>query len=524
MNGLAMPKAPRVFLSYASEDRHWVKQFKGWFCDLLGNVFVVDFLDGNNLDFGPLEEWLNEQVDEAAVMVAFVSDSYIEKAWTIVEWQRGLTQAKREKSIFVPVMMHADAKAWWEQLRKDGKLDALPQDFQYADLTDEGRRALLADGSPAVEKVTNLARRIKKKLDEWAPPLPLPASGRGADEDRKKNLVADEPEVVILGHPILRLDDDLQAELKAAAQELSRIGLSSRGWPDTWWKNKDKPEYRAKFQTSMASPVVVQIVVPEEADPTDICRSTADRLGKLGIAGARVALWLPQGQTDSAFEAAVKSAKPDIFPAFRTDTPDGLAEWLRTLLGSSGANSGTMRLQIEAMRVADANPATKYLCNALGSGFRDIVRETVPGDSPSPQPFFLGDAFKVQMEDLMGGRAIVAVHDLNIQASPDRRAIRKQLEDKLKYVQDTIEEINKVNKDNSEAPPLDLFFVALLARHASAFPCDFPPDGNFKDWQLLHFEPTGKDVAPIAPNLDSLELLKGEMSRWASDSLVGGGR
>src|SRR5262249_47516870 len=111
-------RAPRVFLSYASEDVNWVQQFKRWFVEPLGNVVLIDFKDGSALDFGPLGPWLDERAGEAAVMVAFVSCNYPEKAWTQAEWRKGLTKTHLGQLIFVPIMMDADAKVWWGQLRK----------------------------------------------------------------------------------------------------------------------------------------------------------------------------------------------------------------------------------------------------------------------------------------------------------------------------------------------------------------------------------------------------------------------
>jgi hypothetical protein len=520
MTGSVVPRAPRVFLSYASEDRHWVKQFKGWFCDLLGNVLIDDFLDGNNLDFGPLHEWLNQQVDQAAVMVAFVSETYIEKDWTIIEWQRGLTQAQREKSIFVPVMMHAYGKAWWEQLRKEGKLDALPRDFQYADLTDEGRRALLADGSPAVERITNLAKRIRKELEKRAP-SPT-AGGVGAGEagapPPPPPPPRDEPEVVILGHPTNIFADDLQAESDALAKELSMQSLPPRAWPDSWFSKRAKPEIASRCTAAVAAPIVVQPVVPEEDDPFDQEKKTADRLGKLGVADARVVLWLPKGQNDPAFEEAVRLAEPDAFPAYRTDAPSGLADWVRKVLRPDAATGPcAMSLQIEAM-MGLGNPSAQQLCNALDGDIREILRATLSKDSPSPQRFCCGPNFRVQLEDLGGGRAIVAVHDLNIKPSPDRRAIRKEMEDKLKFVQDTVGEVNK----SQSGPRLDLFFLALLARHAEKFPYEFPPDGIFKNWNLLHFKATDQGSDPVVPYPESAAMLTDKMSRWAASGNAGG--
>jgi hypothetical protein len=170
MSESEIPRAPRVFLSYASEDVNWIQQFKRWFVMPLGNVVLVDFKDGKNLGFGPLGPWLDQRLDEAAVMVAFVSRNYPQKAWTQAEWRKGLTKTHLGQLIFVPVMMDAGAKLWWAQLRKQGELAALPPDYQFFDFTnEEGRPAPIGDSGPIVNQISALAQEIRIMLGEATP-------------------------------------------------------------------------------------------------------------------------------------------------------------------------------------------------------------------------------------------------------------------------------------------------------------------------------------------------------------------
>src|ERR1043166_7444247 len=115
-------KVPKIFLSFASEDAYWVKWFthKEWFGSQLGNVIVENYLVNESLDFGPLRSWLEQQIDEATVVIAFISQYYRQKQWTVVEWNKALTEAQRRRLIFVPVMLDADAKAWWDDLLQNG--------------------------------------------------------------------------------------------------------------------------------------------------------------------------------------------------------------------------------------------------------------------------------------------------------------------------------------------------------------------------------------------------------------------
>jgi hypothetical protein len=126
--------APRVFLSYASEDAWWVKSFtqRDLFGLQLGNVRVENYIVDENLSFGDLKPWIDKHLDKATVVIAFVSEFYRKKQWTLEEWQRSLTEYQRRRLIFVPVMLDADAKAWWAKLRDTGRLSELGSNYQYS--------------------------------------------------------------------------------------------------------------------------------------------------------------------------------------------------------------------------------------------------------------------------------------------------------------------------------------------------------------------------------------------------------
>ena len=98
---------PIVFLSFASEDAAWKTNFinRAWFGDLLGSVKVLDYQLGDNLPFGPLDEWVSGKIRSAAVFVAFISQFYIEKHYPLLEWWTAITRASKQDLIFVPIML-----------------------------------------------------------------------------------------------------------------------------------------------------------------------------------------------------------------------------------------------------------------------------------------------------------------------------------------------------------------------------------------------------------------------------------
>jgi hypothetical protein len=490
MSKSEMLRAPRVFLSYASEDVNWVHQFKKWLVGPLGNVVLVDFKDGSNLEFGPLGPWLDARVDEAAVMVAFVSCNYSEKVWTRAEWNSGLTKTQRGQLIFVPVMMDADAKLWWAKLRKEGELAALPPDYQFADFALEGRPAPIGDSGPIVDQISKLAQQIRSMLEKPLPesPGPFPA-----------------PDVILLGHPFGRFDVGLESKVDEADQLLRKRSVLSKRAEDGW-RNSAGKSFR-----SDTSPILVQPLAPREIEEPLVYASKATQLfTALGVKDPRVALWLPNAQNDSVFTAAVNLAPADSFPALRTDTPEGLVTWLAKLVRQTAPDA--VVLQIETIGYSEnsvPDAVTTQLADDLQQRFSSIVnREIVP--NPGLWPFW-GEEINEQVKILPGNRVIIAVHDLDITPSADVETVRTSLEMKLTLAQDAVEQANKGSAE--KARRVDPFFTALLVKNAKALPFGtYPLNGRFKNWRLLRFEPAGVKPVPA-----SLAVFRGQLNKWAAN-------
>jgi hypothetical protein len=71
-----MATIPKIFLSFASEDYPWVEWFTrdSWFTSQIGNVRLQDYKAGDNLDFGELGKWVDEHVEEASAVVAYLAN------------------------------------------------------------------------------------------------------------------------------------------------------------------------------------------------------------------------------------------------------------------------------------------------------------------------------------------------------------------------------------------------------------------------------------------------------------------
>ena len=111
---------PQIFLSYASEDDPWVRNFADEFASKIGTIKVLDFKHGDNLDFGEIGKWVDENIHSASAVVCFVSEYYRQKHWTLDELRKTVTEFRRRRLIFVPIMLDVEAKAWWARATPKG--------------------------------------------------------------------------------------------------------------------------------------------------------------------------------------------------------------------------------------------------------------------------------------------------------------------------------------------------------------------------------------------------------------------
>lgn len=489
------PSAPRVFLSYASEDHFWVRAFTAAAHTALGTVRVEDYLAGDNLAFGNLEPWLDQRIGRAAVVIAFVSKIYRSKKWTIVEWLRTLDAKRLGKLIFVPVMMDSDAKVWWGELRRNGGLSVLPDDYQYADFTDHLGKCLDIDPerTAVLLRIRDLAMEIRGML---------------AHRD-ESGIVRGPADVVVLGHPTAYNDDELKAQSAVLLKELTAATLRAEVFGDRW-----RGRTEAVPPLSKEAIFVQPLAALEAADYVAAPGIASSNLERIGIGNARVALWLPGRFHDTAFESKVSASPPGGAATFRNDTPDGLAAWLRGLLRlQETALRDALALQIEDVGYpdeAEPDPEAVRLAAEIHDGLCGVVNGIVK-PNPSPWPFVGFDpGLKELITIVQGDRAIVAVHDLDIAPSTELQT-RKAIERKFQAMQDVVQSV-----ESATQRPLNLFRAALVVRNPKVLPFfRYPHDGRYKDWRLLRFDRPDDDT-PLKPDPASKAYFRAQLAAWAS--------
>jgi len=522
-----MPLAPRIFFSYASEDAYWVDRFRLHFQNIVSTAVIRDYRAESVVQFGELASALAEQIRSSAVVVAFVSDDYKRKEWTVAEWERGLREHgmaddRGKRLVFVPIMLDGDAKAWWQQLRRDDRLHGLSRDYQYAEFTEGGRPADL-DKQRVIEKVIELAKQVRRDIDDTEPdnpermedtkPPPVPENPRPEPG---------QPSFVILGHP----SANFPPELKEETLKLSTaLGTQYVSWGDGW---RGKGTARAEV-VAETDPVFVQPIADTEVDDyVDDKNRTNSYLMKLGRPKARVAIWLPARYSEPNFNQAVqKAAQADPengikYPALRADVPEDLAKWLRAQVFGSSPDEMVIQIQGYGSQ-KDVNPQTALETQTLVTGLHnklwDIVSHLVAMPKPaSPVWPFWDTQFGEQIQILPSSRAIVAVHDLDIPRTLDRTAIKKRVEKKFDMMFEQLKAAQEQRGD--KMPPLRLFWLALLVNHARALPFGrYPDDGRYKDWSLLGFSSNGQGNAtdsPPEPDQASLAVFRTNLLAWAA--------
>jgi hypothetical protein len=493
--------APRIFLSFASEDQWWVDIFtrRAWFTDQLGPVRIENYKADSNLPFGELSDWIDKRVSQATAVVAFISKDYRTKPWTLVEWQKSLNERQRRQLIVVPIIMDNDAKVWWQALKREGKLFSLSDNYQFADFTDDnGSCAIITDNEKVISRIVGLAKEIRRVLGN-------PVSNYSPPVDKS------DPTFIFLGHPTSRFSEEMEKQANTLDASLRSNGMSVVRWKDGWSANP------ASTKDSGAS-LFLQPLAPGEAANLS---ATCDHLTALNISDPRVILWLPAGYSDAKFEAAVDPAfSPSLSipwpgPVLRSDNPIALASWLlREFLPLRDTEKPLVQVEtVGELYAPDQNLEASQLSEQLTNEFCSIVECVVKPDATSPWKFW-DTMFKEQIEQIKkipGSRAIVAIHDLDIPRSTDPISMRKAMEKKFSRYQDDVKQAG--------ADGLKLFWAALIFNNATALPfVDYPFNGRFKNWRLLRFERRDKqtDGSSMVPYPASLAVFKTRLADWVN--------
>jgi len=506
-----------VFLSYASEDQWWKDSFTddSWFN--LGNVKVEDYLMGGNLPFGHLKEWLNEQINGAAVFVAIVSQNYINKKYPLAEWAAGLSATARQKIVFVPILIDAEAKSWWSEQKKSENLRDLGDDYAYSDFTNSYGQpcTIRADFGPVdsvTRRIAELSRLIREHLrKEQNIGGAVPKVG---DAKPSPDSEVGRP-VILLGHPTLDITDEITRRTDELFVKLNGLGnIVTKRWLNRWNSSQN---IRKDFgilisqkgifvQPLRLTDAGLYALAPrltlewlEGAATSDAPTAAAD------LASCRVVLWLPSDMHDPAFEEATNSAENETNPILRHDDLDTLVDWLRDQARDTRPTIPILTLAEDLVDLKDSIA----LRRALHAAFSKVIEEVV---QPAPELWtFSGEVLIDQLKSLDSERVILAIHDLNTGAARDWKTARKELETKLAAISSVIDDaVNKANRSD-----LKIFRSSLLVAKADQLPwVKYPAPSQFEKWCLLPFYRSSDGALQPKPAYAS--IFQSYLREWAN--------
>jgi hypothetical protein len=503
-----MADAKKVFLSYSSADIFWKKNFTDEdVFGLGGDVTLIDYKDTSN--FGPIKEWLTEQISNAAAVILFLSEHYVSQEYPIFEFWKSLEERTRRQIIFVPIMMDAQAIAWWREQKEIGRLNVLMSgddgEFAYSNFTDGGKPEILCDNGryndqPA-RRIGELARLIKQRLGEVvngdsivdAPVRPQSQNGGPPNP------------ILLLGHPTADMPPDVKQPRDELRAELTKAGLPLEPWQDGWCAKAGAYSEEAP-QLLGRDPIFVQPLAPGDYI-ADHPQTHRDRLKKavgkesplaVQIDQRRLYLWLPKGLKDEDFESATPTA-PTIHSQL---SGSELAEQFCNELSRDRPLVPVIMLE-EMLQNAG-------LRARLSSEFRKVVEQEV---SPPPREFrFMvdedaSDMLEDQLAQVVGDKVILAIHDLNIQPSRNSEDALKSLDTKLASYMESVEKAQKKVRRKK----LKIFWSTLVVRNVKFFPFVKHPSPQFENWHLLPFNTEGS----ATPKRGYSKIFLSYLHEWA---------
>jgi CheY-like chemotaxis protein len=495
------PIRPTVFISYADEDAYWKVNFthRYWFGDLLGNVRIVDLQIGYGLQFAPVDDWLRDRSDAVGAILVILSKQYITKASSLSNWWRGSSEANRRRLFLLPVIIDADARAWWVEQ----KLRDLGDDYAYVDFTQESKPATIISSTGPVDavttKISELARLIRDHLEDQGQ--------RASSSVKPPARVSSKRTIVVLGHPSAIATGEVDEMTRQLTGDLKRLNLEPINWGDGW---RAPSARRGLVALQKKNPLFVQPLGPADAgdyagNPGPLRKWLESAIASdfpedvVGSSSLLLVLWLPGHPRDPAFEAALAGGPPDENTVLRHEDPVSFATWLSHQVDT--ADTMTMLLE-EVPNVA----ASAKLRAALHDGLYNIVETVV---YPPPERwFFSGNMLVEQLRSLDSDRAIIAIHDLNTATARDWRSARREVERKMNSIEQALRSAGRTD--------LAIFRIVLLVRKADALPwVKYPSPSQFEGWHLLPFGEKNNDLAPKATQAS---VVRTYLKDWLGDS------
>jgi hypothetical protein len=526
--------APRIFLSYSRPDTSWVKNFchPDYFGSNLGNLVLDDYQD--TVTFGSISEWIEQHVDSSAALIAFISSDYTLSKFSQLEWDLAVQLYNDGRLVLLPVIMDRDAKDWWNGEKLGPKFGIISREgrdeFGYLDFADPrtGRHPMeirTEDGTidRATQKIKEVARLLTSKVATIGmpaargpnitvvPPTKSDMIVTPATPDISVLLLAQEKSpVIVLGHPTSNMQPALAPEVHELTSQLRSVGIAPRCWNDQWADSEQPPRKQAidEFQRGA---LFVQPAALTDANvwsrlPETVPAWLGEVAAKAGldaevaeVTNFRTVLWVPARHASPAFKERVHAQDESANPLLRGDEPAALAKWIKQ---QSGGEFGPV--PVVAIEALDSGPLREALQKGCARVVSDIVQPP-----PEPWSFYNQESLENQLRLIEGGRAIIAVHDLNTGLVNSRDAAQIAVESKIKQHKKRADEIVK-----SLGRKLDLFWTVLLVDKVKYLPFIKYPGNKLSDVTFLPFQRMDDDNFPVEPVPDGARIYQSYLKEW----------
>jgi hypothetical protein len=500
----------RIFLSYASDNGPWVHNFcnRDWFGRHLPGIDFEDYQDMVN--FGSVKNWIDEEINRVAGVVAFISRYYIESKYSQVEWQLARKMFGERHLSIAPVIMDNVGKSWWkerkEEFGKDFRLGG-EDTYAFVDFSNPNNNGkyevdIISQYGPVdlvTRRISELARLFFSHLN-LSQMEPEPSGKDLALRGKEPEPPTAPLTLVVLGHPTSVMQRSIVPDVDALTVALSGFNVHPSRWGDEW---VDQPAARGNDGATPIEPdaLFVQPAAPRDAmvwGPAmpkvldDWLKDSIPKFDKKPQQNPerRIVLWLPSEHATDDFRRLAAEK-----PTLRHDSPKDLATWIHNDLSMLSVSGPAVTMEaIDQGR----------LRHALEAGCADVVSGIV---TPPPDLWsFYNQESLIKQLEIGGKRAIVALHDLNTPRALKWQDARAAIESKIKALMERIDAMEG---------KLDLFWTIMVVSKAKLLPFLRFPGSKLPNVALLPFnevDPTHKYI--VEPDPDALKVVQSYLQDW----------
>jgi hypothetical protein len=441
-------KPINLFLSYGTDSGYFADSFRKSYLGGKDNFIrpfdwqsVQGILPGAGLEIS-----LRGKIDETDVFVAFLDESYnSDERRTRLELTHALTTLQRRGGHLriVLLLLSPESKSILDEL--ESQHGEIIKDLVAERCYDEKGIVSTLDKNPKLhQRVVALREKHLNELRNASSPTKTLASELSAVVMLDRAIVPDGEVVTVTS----------EGSAASAAGSLlqaagARVFQGQVGWHSRLDLNINLQE------ADLRQPAFVQVLSSATApmsiqEPGILARRLSSLTSQEVIRRSLLAYWLPEGgQRTSSFETLLRT-KGESSPAFRGDSAEGLADWLKPKLRLGLPSPVAAYLDVDDMHQHR---------NTLRREVAAVVESALP-EVPDDRELHAFDAkmLKEILSALAKRRPIIVAHNLRLNNTNNPQTLRKET---IKYFRsfamDADDALKEMNVD-----PEEVFWLAIV--------------------------------------------------------------